>query len=204
MEWPGSVGTKAIYDDEGISVAELPIWSNSFLQSFHQSLLPNAQDLQPTHPSSWLLPSCGTIKINFDVAFPCGNDHYRVAMVARGSDSVCRWWSIGSFPGKTKPVDGEAHAALYAMRIARSKGWDSIILEGDCLQEINPLRLRDVFVPSFGAYIEGCINMMSFFSRCTFAFIRRQGNSLAHSLATMACMEHADGISLPSFLASGA
>ncbi|XP_012849622.1 PREDICTED: uncharacterized protein LOC105969414 [Erythranthe guttata] len=124
-------------------------------------------------------------------------DFYKVAMVARDSEGRCSWWSVAKLIGRPKAVEGEARAALYAMSTAVAKGWSSVIMEGVSLQIINALRGRGFPDASYGALLDDCFFLLNSFSDCSFSFIKRQGNCVAHALAQMAVLDQLDGDVLP-------
>ncbi|XP_012844361.1 PREDICTED: uncharacterized protein LOC105964383 [Erythranthe guttata] len=123
------------------------------------------------------------------------------AMVARDSSGSVVWWRVTKITGNVRPVEGEAHAALRAIREALKNGWNSIILEGHCLQLISALQEEEQSLHSFGAFVEEIKGLGLSFSSCKFSFVKRHCNKLAHSLASLHLSDIQEGSNLPVELA---
>ncbi|XP_012842431.1 PREDICTED: uncharacterized protein LOC105962665 [Erythranthe guttata] len=187
--------------DMGLRGWELRNWSEDYLSMYRSACLEPTITKSPAPQVQWTPPPEGIVKVNFDAAFPPSQPHYKVATVARNSDGATLWWSVATFPGHVQPVEGEAHAALFAIQLAHAKGWPSIIIEGDCRQIITALQGEDFLLCPYGAYLEDiCTLALSFFS-CRFSFVPRSCNKLAHGLAVSMDLATTEGLSLPPHLA---
>lgn len=79
---------------------------------------------------------------------------------------------------------GEARAALFATEFAASRGWSSILLEGDNMQIVNAVRDREASsLADFVIYLDEPVALIISFSCFSIFFVRRSGNYLAHELA---------------------
>lgn len=79
---------------------------------------------------------------------------------------------------------GEARAALFATEFAASRGWRSIVLEGDNMQIVNAVRDREASsLADFGIYLDELVALIISVSYLSISFVRRSGNYLAHELA---------------------
>ncbi|XP_065619863.1 uncharacterized protein LOC136063423 [Quercus suber] len=77
----------------------------------------------------------------------------------------------------------EALAALKAASLARELGFRNVILEGDSLCLIKALKsAEDSFSPT-GLLVDNVKRFASSFERWMYSHVKRNGNSVAHSLA---------------------
>lgn len=135
------------------------------------------------HRSTWAVPPLGYVKVNFDATFLPGNS-YNKAYAARDHGGRCLGWFVCRFIGRPGPVVGETRAALCAISWVQARGWNSINLEGDCLQVIHSLRDKDSdSLPAFIIYRDESLRIVRNFSIFSCSFIKRSGNCLAHALA---------------------
>lgn len=125
----------------------------------------------------WRPPNPGIIKINVDLALPCGQAFFRIGLVARDSSGGCVWWVSKQFSRRPAPVDGEAMAVLHGILLARDKQWSHVVIAKDCLQVFRSLSHDSSSSSSFGAFVEASLDSRHFFHSLSFSFIRRSGNS---------------------------
>ncbi|KAK4401671.1 putative mitochondrial protein [Sesamum angolense] len=88
-----------------------------------------------------------------------------------------------------KTSDGplaEAFAAREAVLFAINRGWQNVVLEGDCATLITKLLsgLRDF--SAIGSITLDIQNLISYFQFSRFSFVQRSCNSVAHALAKLA------------------
>ncbi|XP_012840390.1 PREDICTED: uncharacterized protein LOC105960728 [Erythranthe guttata] len=177
-------------------------WGTRYLDEFLSHQMPKTSLNRAQYSSAWSPPPVGYLKLNVDAALPAGQPHYTVSMVARNEEGVCIWWEVRTYPGSLIAEECEAHAALFALQCAQRKGWQSIILEGDCLGVIEALRAGTDLSSSIGVFVDECLSLVPFFSSCSFSFVKRSGNKLAHCLATSFPFPCNEGDTLPTGLAS--
>ncbi|XP_012837869.1 PREDICTED: uncharacterized protein LOC105958402 [Erythranthe guttata] len=173
------------HGEVGLRCWELCSWSENYLSVFRAACHVPPTPKDPVPRRNWSPPPDGFIKVNFDAALPPSQSFYRVSMVARNSEKVVVWWCVKKFTKTVHAVEGEAHAALKAIQMAKAKCWNSIILEGDCQQLITALRDEDASLCPFGAYLEDIQALISSFISCQFSIIPRTCNNLAHALANI-------------------
>lgn len=184
---------------EGVP-SDVVVWSREYLALYHEAQIkPPPADHVPL-PSVWIPPDPGSIKVNVDVAFPEGLDSIRVGMVARNAQGVTIWWARKKIVGRPQPSEGEAMAAVFGVTTALSHGWRQVIVETDCLPVHRYLNLLSSPLVSFGAILDSCFVYVSRFNSLTFSFVRRSGNSLAHSIVTATNLPYSEGPFLPSVL----
>ncbi|XP_012844733.1 PREDICTED: uncharacterized protein LOC105964775 [Erythranthe guttata] len=154
------------------------------------------------HPANWNPPRPGIVKINFDAAFPKSKSYYVTSNVARDHRGRCLWWSVNRITGRPRVIDGEAHAALHALSKAKEMGYESIMLEGDNLRVISTLQDNLSSDSSYGALIEESLILSREFDLCTFTFVKRSGNLVAHAIANNYDSGYFEGQTLPLDLAN--
>lgn len=99
--------------------------------------------------------------------------------------------------GRPPATDGEAVAILHGARVAQQKRWSRVILQTDCLPIFNYLTASPSSFYSYGAILDATLELRSSFHVLSFAFVRRSGNSLAHTIATSSLLPCTEGSSLP-------
>lgn len=194
------VRNKELYGTVDGFPADLVGWSTEYLARYHSAQVKPPPSQATPLPDVWVPPDPGVIKINVDAAFPDSSTYFRVSMVARNSQGVCLWWACKEFPGRPTPSEGEAMAVLFGLQVAVQQQWERLTLETDCLPVFRYLRLQTTDLVSFGAVLEACFRLRSSFISLNFNFVRRSGNSLAHSLATSRFLSCTEGPFIPSFL----
>ncbi|XP_026396103.1 uncharacterized protein LOC113290733 [Papaver somniferum] len=131
--------------------------------------IPTGQDLLSSATTVWSPPPPVKFKINFDGASGC-------------QSKILEFLS---------PVEAEAYGALEGVDLARSKGFNDIIIEGDSLIVINALRYNISPVPWRIKNTIGRIkDKLDNFCSVEFSFIKKDANSMAHSLAANAVASH--------------
>ncbi|GAU42623.1 hypothetical protein TSUD_238160 [Trifolium subterraneum] len=139
-----------------------------------------------TTEARWEKPALGWVKCNVDVAFLSGS--------GRTSVGVCFRDNSGQFMvGMTQwqqtvisPVEGEVWALLLAMEEARHRGLDRVQFESDSKVLIEAIHMKRRGNSEFLSIVHDILSFMSSFSNFEVKFIRRQANSVAHSLARAA------------------
>ncbi|KAJ8439190.1 hypothetical protein Cgig2_003403 [Carnegiea gigantea] len=79
----------------------------------------------------------------------------------------------------------EALAICSGMEIAKDSGFRSIEVESDSLSIIIKIRTSDIPHNEVGLLIEDIVNMSKDFSHCSFHFVKRDGDRVAHVLAKL-------------------
>lgn len=151
----------------------------------------------------WVAPMDPAIKINFDVGF-INETTYQVAAIARKGDGGCVGWRVRRFTGQPPAVVREARAALECVLLARERGWENVVVEGDCSEILSAIQnlLEDSFL-SYGATIKHLLQLVGLFHSFSSNFTRRSGNRLAHALSHLSLgqLDVLEGLILPADLA---
>ncbi|XP_012829392.1 PREDICTED: uncharacterized protein LOC105950572 [Erythranthe guttata] len=197
---------RMLQGEEGMQLEAIFPWCQAFLADYRNTEFGQLTVTKMIQPVIWTPPPRGTLKINVDAVFPANGDYFNVSLVARHEDGLCVRWRVVRIRGRVSPAEGEAQAVRQAIITAHRFNWSSIIFEGDCLQVMDALRCGDHSLTPFGAIVDECLFLARSFISCSFSFIKKQGNQLAHALASLTASNFLEGDSLPSFcsVASGA
>lgn len=136
-----------------------------------------------TPHSRWLLPPIGCIKFNVDGAVRRQTGIVGVGIVARDYSGIILGTTSIPFPGLFSPRSAEALAFREALVLAANKGFSSIIVEGDSLEVVQALTQDGKTFSDCGSILSDCLELLPLFSSCSFKYVKRSCNRVAHSLA---------------------
>ncbi|KAL5545963.1 hypothetical protein UlMin_005650 [Ulmus minor] len=102
----------------------------SIMRSYY-SILAGCPSLKPKLSFCWTPPPTDWLKINFDAAIK--DSSASIACVAHANDNSILRWSIKKVT-TDDPLVAKCLAAEMASDIARSMGWNVVLLEGDCMK----------------------------------------------------------------------
>ncbi|XP_012842432.1 PREDICTED: uncharacterized protein LOC105962666 [Erythranthe guttata] len=179
---------------------DLVDWCKNYLAIFRSAQIHKFSPQRHVHMSTWHPPPVGAVKINTDAAVSSGNLFFSVGMVARNDEGQCIWWRVIKLPGNLHPAECEATAALKELLLAREKGWTNVVVEGDNLQVITALQHGENDLSSFSLLLDECLRLSLDIEYCSFNFVKRTGNLLAHAIAHFDCNFLSEGLVLPSIL----
>ncbi|GAU25758.1 hypothetical protein TSUD_222150 [Trifolium subterraneum] len=139
-----------------------------------------------TAEARWEKPALGRVKCNVDVAFLSGSGRTSVGVCFRDNNGqfmagMTQWQQI-----VISPVEGEAWALLLAMEEARHRGLDRVQFESDSKVLIEAIHMKRRGNSEFLSIVHDILSFMSSFPNFEVKFVRRQANSVAHSLARAA------------------
>ncbi|GAU43015.1 hypothetical protein TSUD_28340 [Trifolium subterraneum] len=134
----------------------------------------------------WEKPALGWVKCNVDVAF--------VPSSGRTSVGLCFRNNMGQvMAGMTQwqqtvmsSVEGEAWTLLLAMEETRYRGFDRVQFESDSKVLVEAIHMKRRGNSEFLSIVHDIISFMSSFLNFEVKFVRRQANSVAHTLARAA------------------
>ncbi|KAK4435385.1 hypothetical protein Salat_0701900 [Sesamum alatum] len=141
-------------------------------------------------------PPNGIIKINFDGATFAEENAAGIRVIARSSNGTCVGWRKRLLPFKAAPEHCEMLAAATAVFFGKEKGWNHVMIEGDCLLVITKLTNEDQDFSTLGNLVQDIKNNSKDFSFCRFIHVPREANILAHRLARDA-NSNSDGDDVP-------
>ncbi|XVF44098.1 hypothetical protein PTKIN_Ptkin02bG0093000 [Pterospermum kingtungense] len=90
----------------------------------------------------WKMLILGVVKINVDVAFVYGSGFSQTGMVARDSNGIVLYSTVSSGEVMFSPLHAELMAILNGLILAKSQGFDVIVVESDCLVAIQEFKFR--------------------------------------------------------------
>ncbi|GAU30919.1 hypothetical protein TSUD_143670 [Trifolium subterraneum] len=157
------------------------VWNEWF--TVHQLRRQNFVPIEDPRPIRWEKPGVGWIKCNVDVArssitsmglcFRDTNEQF-VADLTQWQQPV---YSI---------VEGETWALLHTMKEAIHRGIERVQFESDSKLLVDAIHLRRPDNSEFNLIVNNIILFMSSYVNFEVKFIRRQANSVAHTLARAA------------------
>ena len=90
---------------------------------------------------------------------------------------------------QTEPLSGEAKATWLAIKKVADEGFKRIILEGDALNVIEPLKNKAAISHwRIKVVLDDILFLFKSFNNVSFSFICREGNVTAHLLAQWATL----------------
>ncbi|GAU40431.1 hypothetical protein TSUD_397500 [Trifolium subterraneum] len=134
----------------------------------------------------WEKPALGWVKYNVDVAFVSGSGRTSVGLCFRDSSGqfmagMTQWQQT-----VISSVEGEAWALLLAMEEARHRGMDRVQFESDSKVLIDVIHMKRRGNSEFLSIVHDILDFMSSFLNFEVKFVKRQANSVAHTLARAA------------------
>ncbi|KAL8457911.1 hypothetical protein ACS0TY_035682 [Phlomoides rotata] len=132
-----------------------------------------------TERVTWFPPPVGSIKVNTDASIVAGME-VGIGGVARDEHGLACWCFTEKLIGDLDVDSAEAMAVLHAVRWAKDQNVRSLILETDSQLIFKALQVPKPDLSFFGAIVREILSLVSF------SWIRRVGNSVAHSLASLA------------------
>ncbi|KAL0306177.1 UNVERIFIED_CONTAM: putative mitochondrial protein [Sesamum radiatum] len=165
-----------------------------YLESFRSQFLNTSIPLPRARSLRWQGPPPNYVKLNFDGAILNHGTDTGIGIVARDECGTCVGWAAIRVPMRSSGELAEALAAREAVQLALRRGWQYVIVEGDCSSLISKLlsSLKDLS-PS-GPINVDIIKLVSNFRSCSFQLINCTCNLVAHRLAKSA-LGFAEGIS---------
>ena len=135
---------------------------------------------------SWVPPPANLVKINFDGAVFSKDNFSGVGAVIRDENGLVLGSCTKRLPQAYSAVEVEALAAATALALAKDLGVTWAILEGDSLVVIKALREKEQLLSPTGLLLEDVRMLSQSFQKLLYSHTKREGNSVAHSLARYA------------------
>lgn len=181
--WQGTY----MHVDEVIRVARSTL--DQWLEAQKKNFIPSVVTVYAMEGSElWTKPVGETIKINVDAALFNEDNRYGYACVARDYTGRLVTAKTGSWRGKVAPELAEAVAFKEALSWIKAKGWQSIVVESDCIKVVQALRSSLVISSPFGLIISDCKQLINDIGNAAFYFVKRSANGVAHCLARLSIL----------------
>ncbi|GJU03525.1 reverse transcriptase [Tanacetum coccineum] len=141
---------------------------------------------------AWSPPSYREIKINGDAGV--GNDGVTgLGFVIRSHSGAVLVAGSRCIKFATSVVEAEAKACLWAVEVALAKGFTRVVLESDSSVLVVAFKHDKVLVHIRALFLHIHRLCLSFES-CSWSFVQREGNRVAHELARIALNDSIDGL----------
>ncbi|PWA73584.1 hypothetical protein CTI12_AA146360 [Artemisia annua] len=140
---------------------------------------------QTTSVSVWKKPQVDMIKFNCDAAWQKESGKVGLGFVARNCNGDVLISGAKSEAYANSPIEAEAKAIWWATIHARNRGYSNVVFESDSLSLINALRNRSVPLEIVSMFAD-ILSKSGDFNICEWSFVRREGNMVAHSIASWA------------------
>ncbi|GAU35307.1 hypothetical protein TSUD_389320 [Trifolium subterraneum] len=134
----------------------------------------------------WEKPALGWVKCNVDVAFVPGSGRTSVGLCFRNNRGQVMAGMTQWQQTVMSSVEGEAWTLLLAMEEARHRGLDRVQFESDSKVLVEAIHMKRRGNSEFLSIVHDIISFMSSFLNFEVKFVRRQANSVAHTLAMAA------------------
>ncbi|PWA41769.1 hypothetical protein CTI12_AA548270 [Artemisia annua] len=150
-----------------------------------RGIISSTNGVHNTHTTVWLRPNAQHIKINCDAAWQKESGKAGLGFVARDyngevlfSGTRLEWYA-------SSPLEAEAKAVHWAMIHALNRGYSNVIFETDSLCLVKALHNKIVLLEIASLFSEILSRSMAF-NDCKWSFVKREGNRVAHSIASLA------------------
>lgn len=131
----------------------------------------------------WTKPDQQTIKINVNAALFNNENMYGYALVARDHTGRLVNAKTGCNRVKIAPDLAEAIAFKEALSWIKSKGWQGVVMETDCIKVVQAMRSSVETTSPFGLVISDCKQLMNVITNVAVFFVKWSANRVAHCLA---------------------
>ncbi|XP_074290571.1 uncharacterized protein LOC141617286 [Silene latifolia] len=131
---------------------------------------------------AWKRPGREWVKINMDAGVKEGNG-MGLGVVCRNHEGEVMWGATERRRAEFEVRIAEAEAVLVALRMAKRRGHQYVIMESDCKEVIEALQRRKSGRNEFFAVIEDILELCDGFAQVVWSFISRNSNSVAHELS---------------------
>ena len=134
----------------------------------------------------WVPLPVNLVKINFDDAVFSKDNFFGVGAVIRDENGLVLGLCTKRLPQAYNAVEVEALAATTTLALAKDLGLTRVILEGDSPVVIKALRKEEQLLSPTGLLLEDVRMLSQSFQKLLYSHTKREGNSVAYSLARYA------------------
>jgi ribonuclease HI len=142
----------------------------------------------------WIAPPLGFLKANWDASIDSKRGRVGVGVVVR--DHLGRFWASKCMvrEGFLDPMSAEAMGATLAAQFCQELGMEQIKLEGDAKLVIDAVQSRRQDDSNKGHLIADILLVLGTFQQWEMIHVRREGNNVAHRLATFVVHENVNRV----------
>ncbi|XP_021750224.1 uncharacterized protein LOC110715912 [Chenopodium quinoa] len=134
--------------------------------------------------SVWKAPDAGAYKLNTDANFSV-QQLLGVGGVLRDADGSVLMAYCSTLRGSYGVDLGEAIAMRQSLGIALEVGFRNFMLETDNIKLFHHMKKGIIIPNDFGNVIRDILRLVSQCFSCSFSFVKRFGNGVAHGLANL-------------------
>jgi ribonuclease HI len=131
----------------------------------------------------WQPPDTGWAKANWDASLAKDKGWMGFGVVVRDEWGQIIAAQTKSERGCLEPTMAEARAALLAISLCKTRGLNRIIFEGDAQVVIKAIHSEEVDGSCLGVIVADIKSELQAFPQWRLAFVRREGNEMAHFLS---------------------
>lgn len=132
---------------------------------------------------SWVKPQLQQVKLNTYASWQKETGRAGLGFVARNHNGEVLLSGARVECYAASPLEAEAKAIVWAMTHALSKNFQNVVFESDSLCLVNALRDRSV-LRQIACLFSQILASSQAFSTCNWSFVKREGNMVAHSIAS--------------------
>jgi ribonuclease HI len=136
-----------------------------------------------TECQKWGVPSPGWVKLNWDASIEKEMGRVGYSALVRDERGLVVAAQCKSFSGCLNPVLAEAGAALMAVQMCKSLGFQRVHFEGDTKTVIDDVNSPESDWSSKGMLVEDLKKELQAIPQWRMTSTRREGNKVAHALS---------------------
>lgn len=157
-------------------------WESAQDKSFDPSIGFLTQSDGDVH---WRQPQQGAVKVNIDAAIFTESSYYSYAMVARDHTGTLVAAQSSCKQGVLNPDLAETIGIREALSWVKSKDWQLVDVETDCIGAVQAIRCSSINFSYLGRVVDDCRRLIADLRlrNVTLKFVRRSANKVAHFLA---------------------
>ncbi|OMO88292.1 reverse transcriptase [Corchorus capsularis] len=133
----------------------------------------------------WNPPPPGILKINSDASCCAARGEAGLGVVIRNSNGEVVVSGSRKLYFVSDPLYAEVHAILFGFELALEYGVDDCMFESDSLSAITEIKKHGLSFWEGGVLIDEIRDLATLFDKCTFHFVNREANDLAHRIASL-------------------
>ncbi|KAK2661569.1 hypothetical protein Ddye_000143 [Dipteronia dyeriana] len=158
-----------------------------FTDDFRKANVVEGGDVRnhPVH-SSWEPPHDGLFKINTDAVLSEKDKASGLRVVISDNKGRVMAFLCRNVGGYYEPCIAEAMAIRRGFRLAMESGLVPVVLESDALEVVNLLQSKIVPNSELGVIIHDISDIVDNSFLCSFHFVHRLANKVAHGLTKLA------------------
>ncbi|PWA79598.1 hypothetical protein CTI12_AA205230 [Artemisia annua] len=167
--------------------------ADGMLQEFSRVNQPTEAFTAPHNAPSraWSAPTYGVIKINCNAGVLGNNGVSGLGFVMRSHNGLVLLAGSKRLAFTMSVIEAEAKAILWAIQEAQAKGFAKVVLETDSSILVDAFKHNKVLYHIRALFLH-IRRLCLLFDSCTWSFVRREGNKVAHELARLAVTDNVD------------